>query len=66
MEIVVTVPFMAFGKRQEAGQVIDLPVADAAYVIGLGKAEKVEPAPVAAVASDAAPKRRAKAKEAEA
>ena len=62
MEIVVTVPFMAHGKRQEAGQVIDLPVADAAYVIGLGKAEKVEPAPVV----EAAPKRRAKAKEAEA
>ena len=43
MEIVVVKPFMAFGQRQEAGQVIDLPVAEAAYVIGLGKAEKVEP-----------------------
>jgi hypothetical protein len=58
MEIVVLVPFMAFGKRQEAGQVINLPAADAAYVIGLGRAEKVEPAPV-----DEAPKAKRKAKD---
>lgn len=42
MEIIVTTAFMAFGRRVEAGEVIDLPIADAAYVIGLKRAEKVE------------------------
>lgn len=61
MELVVVKPFMAFGQRQEAGQVIDLPVAEAAYVIGLGKAEKVEPIPMAD-AEPAAKPRKASAK----
>ena len=41
MEITVTTPFMAFGRRLESGEVIDLPVADAAYVVGLGRAAYV-------------------------
>lgn len=41
MEIIVTTAFMAHGNRVEPGDVIDLPEADAAYVIGLGRAEKV-------------------------
>lgn len=41
MEITVTTPFMAFGRRHEAGEVIDLPVAEAAYVVGLGRAAYV-------------------------
>ncbi len=41
MEITVTTPFMAFGRRLEAGEVIDLPVAEAAYVVGLGRAAYV-------------------------
>ena len=43
MEIRVTKPFLFKGQRVEAGEVIDLPVADAAYVIGLGKAEGIQP-----------------------
>ena len=41
MEITVTTPFMAFGRRLDGGEVIDLPVADAAYVVGLGRAADV-------------------------
>lgn len=44
MEIIVTEAFMAHGKRVEPGDVIDLPVADAAYVIGLRRAQKVDAA----------------------
>ena len=44
MEIIVIEAFMAHGKRVEPGDVIDLPVADAAYVIGLRRAQKVEAA----------------------
>lgn len=44
MEITVTTPFMAFGRRLEAGEVIDLPVAEAAYVVGLGRAAYVDDA----------------------
>jgi hypothetical protein len=51
MELIVVKPFMAFGQRQEAGQVIDLPVAEAAYVVGLQLATRVEPKP----AEEAAP-----------
>lgn len=44
MEIIVVTPFMAHGRRVEADEVIDLPVADAAYVVGLGRARFVEAA----------------------
>ena len=42
MEIKVITAFMAHGKRVEAGEVIDLPVADAAYAVGLKRAEYIE------------------------
>ncbi len=41
MEIRVTQPFLHKGQRVEAGEVIDLTVADAAYVVGLGRAAYV-------------------------
>ena len=41
MEIKVIEPFMANGNRVEVGEVIDLPVAEAAYVVGLGRAAYV-------------------------
>lgn len=44
MEIRVIKPFMAFGRRVEVGDVIDLPVADAAYAVSLGRAEAIETA----------------------
>jgi hypothetical protein len=59
MEIRVIKPFMFKGQRVEAGEVIDLPVADAAYVVGLGRAEEIQ-APEE-IQSPAAPKK-AKAK----
>ena len=43
MEIRVTQPFLHKGQRVEAGEVIDLTVADAAYVVGLGRAEEIQP-----------------------
>lgn len=57
MEIRVTKPFLFKGQRVEAGEVIDLPVADAAYVIGLRRAQKVEAADKPA---EAKPKKPAK------
>jgi len=42
MEIKVITAFMAHGKRVEAGEVIDLPVADAAYAVSLKRAEYIE------------------------
>lgn len=56
MEIIVIEAFMAHGKRVEPGDVIDLPVADAAYVIGLRRAQKVE----AADKAESKPKKPAK------
>lgn len=60
MELIVVKPFMAFGQRQEAGQVIDLPVADAAYVVGLQLAAKVEPKPADESAPAKKPAKKAK------
>ena len=66
MEILVLKAFMAHGKPQPAGTVLDLPTADAAYVIGLKRAERIEPAAVDAgkpAETEAAPVRgRRKAK----
>jgi hypothetical protein len=62
MEVLVLKAFMANGKVQPAGTVIDLPVADAAYVIGLKRAEYIEPAAETAEAMPPAPKRARKAK----
>lgn len=42
MEIKVIEPFMANGNRVEVGEVIDLPVAEAAYVVGLKRAEHID------------------------
>ena len=42
MEIKVIKPFMAGGKPVEIDAVIDLPVADAAYVVGIGRAERIQ------------------------
>lgn len=59
MEIRAIDDFMAFGRRIEPGEVIDLPVADAHYIIGLGRAEAIgsdEPA----AKKKPAPKRKAK------
>ncbi|MBP6189002.1 MAG: hypothetical protein KA440_08590 [Azonexus sp.] len=61
MEITVTTPFMAFGRRLEAGEVIDLPVAEAAYVVGLGRAAYVADAD-ADEAPQGARRRKAKAR----
>jgi len=46
MEVLVLKAFMANSKPQPPGTVIDLPVADAAYVIGLKRAERIEAAAV--------------------
>ena len=47
MEVQVIKSFMFAGKAQPAGQIIDMPIADAHYVIGLKRAEAVcESAPV--------------------
>lgn len=54
MEIRVIKAFMHGGKRVEPDDVIDLPAADAAYVIGLGKADAID--------SDVAPAKKSKAK----
>ena len=48
MEVIVLKAFMAYGKPVQPGTVIDLPVADAAYAIGIKRAERVEAAPAAA------------------
>lgn len=48
MEVIVIKSFMVNGQPAQPGTVVDLPVADAAYVIGLKRAERVEAAPAAA------------------
>lgn len=53
MEVIVLKPFMANGQPQPPGTVIDLPTADAAYVIGIKRAERVEASPASAPAVDA-------------
>ena len=61
MEIKVIEPFMAHGKRVEAGEVIDLPVADATYIVGLKRAEFiVEESAVEESTAPAAKKAKAK------
>ena len=49
MEVLVLKAFMANGKPQPPGTVLDLPVADAHYAIGLKRAEPIteQPAPQA-------------------
>lgn len=50
MEVQVIKAFMFAGKRVEPGSIVDMPVADAAYVIGLKRAERiVESEPVVGV-----------------
>jgi hypothetical protein len=60
MEVLVLKAFMANGKPQPPGTVLDLPVADAHYAIGLKRAERIEP--VAVEASPPVAKRPRKAK----
>lgn len=49
MEVQVIKSFMFAGKPQPVGQIIDMPIADAHYAIGLKRAEAVcESAPVEA------------------
>jgi hypothetical protein len=62
MEVLVLKAFMANGKPQPPGTVIDLPVADAAYAIGLKRAERIEPAAETAEALPPVPKRPRKAR----
>jgi hypothetical protein len=52
MEVLVLKAFMANGKPQPPGTVIDLPVADAAYAIGLKRAERIEASAVDADNAD--------------
>lgn len=62
MEVLVLKAFMANGKPQPPGTVLDLPVADAHYAIGLKRAERIEPVAVdagKAAETDAAPVRAA-------
>lgn len=47
MEVQVIKAFMFAGKRVEPGSIIDMPVADAAYVIGLKRAERIAESPEA-------------------
>ncbi len=46
MEILVLKAFMANGKPQPPGTVLDLPVADAHYAISIKRAERIEAAAV--------------------
>lgn len=62
MEVLVLKAFMANGKPAPAGSIVDLPVPDAQYVIGLKRAERIEPAAETAEAMSPAPKRPRKAK----
>ena len=48
MEVLVLKAFMANGKPQPPGTVLDLPVADAHYAISLKRAERIEPVAVEA------------------
>ena len=62
MEVQVIKAFMFAGKRVEPGSIVDMPVADAAYVIGLKRAERiVESEAVVTAAPEPRPARRRKA-----
>jgi len=62
MEVQVIKAFMFAGKRVEPGSIVDMPVADAAYVIGLKRAERiVEAAPESAAEPEVKPARPRKA-----
>ena len=62
MEVQVIKAFMFAGQRVEPGSIIDMPVADAAYVIGLKRAEPIIDADSQAVAvPEIKPSRRRKA-----
>lgn len=43
MEILILKSFMVNGRPAPAGAIVDLPVADAQYAIGLKRAERIEP-----------------------
>lgn len=45
MEIITTTPAWFDGAPVDSGTVVDVPEADAAYLIGIGRAEHVTPAP---------------------
>lgn len=61
MEVQVLKAFMFAGKRVEPGSIVDMPVADAAYVIGLKRAERIEEPAPASAEPEARPARRRKA-----
>lgn len=61
MEVQVLKAFMFAGKRVEPGSIVDMPVADAAYVIGLKRAERIVEAPEPAADPEVKPARRRKA-----
>ena len=64
MEVRVLKSFMFGGKPAPVDSVVDMPVADAAYVVGLRRAEYIAAAPaVAAIAAEAKPARARKARE---
>ena len=47
MEVMVLKAFMFKNKVAEAGSIVDMPVADAQYVIGLKRAEPIVDKPAA-------------------
>jgi hypothetical protein len=53
MEILVIKSFMFDGKPAAPGSIIDMPVADAEYVIALKRAERIAPLPAAPVSEAA-------------
>lgn len=62
MEVQVIKSFMFGGKPVPVGAIIDMPPADAAYVVALKRAEKIGAPAAASEAAEARPPRARKAR----